>query len=718
MAKTKPAPTSTACVALVGNPNSGKTTLFNALTGMSQKVGNYPGVTVEKVTGTYSHQGLRYEVVDVPGLYSMRPVSLDEELAARAMAGTEGRPPDVIVFVLDASNLERNLFLFSQTLAAGLPTVVALTMTDMLARERSGIDVAALEARLGVPVVNVVAHRKQGLSELQDAVARAIVERTVPDIDLGFPTVVREAVFRLHDALARAGIDANRSEVRETLLNPESAWNRKLEGNPDIVRAFQEERQLVLGESIQGRTVDAQTRYAWAAKVRRAVLQSSDSRVRAVSDAIDRVLTHRFFGLVIFFGLMYLVFQSIYTFASPIMGWIENGIQSVQSAVSPALAGAPLLQSLVVDGVLAGIGAVVVFLPQIAILFCFIGILEGTGYLARAAFLMDRILGWCGLNGRAFIPLLSSFACAVPGIMAARVMPDSRSRMATALVAPFMSCSARLPVYVLLIGAFVEPQFGPAVAGAVLFVMHFVGLAVAVPMVWILNRSVFKTKRLPFVLELPRYQWPRWRDVALTVTTRVKVFLQTAGTIIFVMSIVIWALLSFPKSEAMDSQYQAAYQSQPDSFKEARTEENYVQAQRVRDSYLGQFGRAIEPAFVPAGFDWRITTAVLAAFPAREVVVSALGIIFSLGGDADEESSDLRSALAQAKWPDGRPLLTLASAASLMVFFALCAQCLATLATIKRETGSWKWAAFSFVSMTTLAYIAAVIVYQVGIRLV
>ena len=718
MAKTKPAPTSTACVALVGNPNSGKTTLFNALTGMSQKVGNYPGVTVEKVTGTYSHQGLRYEVVDVPGLYSMRPVSLDEELAARAMAGTEGRPPDVIVFVLDASNLERNLFLFSQTLAAGLPTVVALTMTDMLARERSGIDVAALEARLGVPVVNVVAHRKQGLSELQDAVARAIVERTVPDIDLGFPTVVREAVFRLHDALARAGIDANRSEVRETLLNPESAWNRKLEGNPDIVRAFQEERQLVLGESIQGRTVDAQTRYAWAAKVRRAVLQSSDSRVRAVSDAIDRVLTHRFFGLVIFFGLMYLVFQSIYTFASPIMGWIENGIQSVQSAVSPALAGAPLLQSLVVDGVLAGIGAVVVFLPQIAILFCFIGILEGTGYLARAAFLMDRILGWCGLNGRAFIPLLSSFACAVPGIMAARVMPDSRSRMATALVAPFMSCSARLPVYVLLIGAFVEPQFGPAVAGAVLFVMHFVGLAVAVPMVWILNRSVFKTKRLPFVLELPRYQWPRWRDVALTVTTRVKVFLQTAGTIIFVMSIVIWALLSFPKSEAMDSQYQAAYQSQPDSFKEARTEENYVQAQRVRDSYLGQFGRAIEPAFVPAGFDWRITTAVLAAFPAREVVVSALGIIFSLGGDADEESSDLRSALAQARWPDGRPLMTLASAGSLMVFFALCAQCLATLATIKRETGSWKWAAFSFVSMTTLAYIAAVIVYQVGIRLV
>jgi ferrous iron transport protein B len=717
VARTKAAPASTACVALVGNPNSGKTTLFNALTGMNQKVGNYPGVTVEKVTGTYSHQGSQYEVVDVPGLYSMRPVSLDEELATKAMAGTEGRPPDVIVFVLDASNLERNLFLFSQTLAAGLPTVVALTMTDMLARERAEIDVAALESRLGVPVVNVVAHRKQGLAELQDAVARAIAERTVPDIDLGFPTVVREAVFRLHDALARAGIDANRSEVREALLNPESAWNSKLEGNPDIVRAFQEERQAVLGESIQGRTVDAQTRYAWAAKVRRAVLHSSDSRVRAVSDAIDRVLTHRVFGLLIFFGLMYLVFQSIYTFASPIMGWIENGIQAVQAAVSPALAGTPLLQSLVVDGVLAGIGAVVVFLPQIAILFCFIGILEGTGYLARAAFLMDRILGWCGLNGRAFIPLLSSFACAVPGIMAARVMPDARSRMATALVAPFMSCSARLPVSVLLIGAFVEPQFGPAVAGAVLFLMHFVGLAVAVPMVWILNRSLFKTKRLPFVLELPRYQWPRWRDVALTVTTRVKVFLQTAGTIIFVMSIVIWALLSFPKSEAMDSRYKAAYQSQSESFKEARSEENYIQAQRVRDSYLGQFGRAIEPAFVPAGFDWRITTAVLAAFPAREVVVSALGIIFSLGGDADEESVDLRSALAQARWPDGRPLMTMASAASLMVFFALCAQCLATLATIKRETGSWKWAAFSFASMTTLAYLAAVVVFQVGSRL-
>jgi ferrous iron transport protein B len=701
---------------LVGNPNSGKTTLFNALTGMAQKVGNYPGVTVEKAYGSYVHSGVQYEVVDVPGLYSMRPVSLDEELAAKTMAGSDGRPPDAIVFVLDAGNLERNLFLFSQTLAAGLPTVVALTMTDVLERERVHIDVEGLQERLGVPVVNVVAHRKLGLGELREAVARAVRDKTVPDIDLGFPTVVREAVFRLHEALARAGIDVNKSEVREALLNAESAWNSKLEGNPDIARAFHEARRTVLGGTVQGRTLDAQARYAWAAKVRRAVLQEGGSRARAVSDAIDRFLTHRVFGLVFFVGVMYVVFQSIYTLAAPAMGWIESGIRAAQDSVGPWLAGAPVWQSLVVDGVIGGIGAVVVFLPQIAILFLFIGILEGTGYLARAAFLMDRLLGWCGLNGRAFIPLLSSFACAVPGIMAARVMPDARSRMATALVAPFMSCSARLPVYVLLIGAFVEPQFGPAVAGAALFAMHFVGLTVAVPLVWILNRSVFRSKRVPFVLELPRYQWPKWRDVGLTVATRVRVFIQTAGTIIFVMSIVIWALLSFPQSAAMDAKYVADYRRMDLEFQQSRNEENYVQARRIRDSYLGVFGRSIEPAFAPAGFDWRITTAVLAAFPAREVVVSALGIIFSLGGETNEESSDLRQALAQATWPDGRPLMSLANAASLMVFFALCAQCLATLATIKRETGSWRWAGFSFVSMTVVAYLAAVAVYQVGIH--
>jgi ferrous iron transport protein B len=706
----------TPVVALVGNPNSGKTSLFNALTGSSQKVGNYPGVTVEKVSGTWRLSGGPATCVDVPGLYSMRPVSLDEEVAADVIGGLGGDVPDVLVCVLDATNLERNLFFFSQVVGAGVPTVVALTMTDLLEKEGKRVDVEGLAKAIGLDVVPVVAHRGEGLDQLARAVERCLAEPVRPEVDLGFPNVVREPVFRLHERLARSGFDVSKSEVREALLDENASLNRRIGSMPEFVEAFAAERAQILGESAQGKTLEAQARYAWAARVRKDVLDEAKSPRARLSDRIDAVLTHRVFGLFAFAGIMYLVFQSIYTLAAPLMDLIEAGIAAVQNWVSPMLAGTPTLQSLVVDGVIGGIGSVVVFLPQILILFFFISILEGSGYLARAAFLMDRLLGWCGLNGRAFIPLLSSFACAVPGIMAARVMPDQRSRLATVLAAPLMSCSARLPVYVLMIGAFVEPQFGPVWAGATLFFMHFIGLAVAVPVVWVLNRGLLKGKRLPFVLELPRYQWPRWRDVLLTMGSRAKVFLSTAGTIIVALSILIWAATYFPRSPEAEERYRADYAALAHERQVAVSEDGYVQQRQVRDSYLGQFGRTLEPVFVPAGFDWRLTTAVLAAFPAREVVVSAMGIIFDLGGDVDEASGDLRQALAKATWPDGRPLMTLWTALSLMVFFALCCQCMATLAAIKRETNSWKWPAFAFGYMTVLAYVLAVAVYQIGTR--
>jgi ferrous iron transport protein B len=387
------------------------------------------------------------------------------------------------------------------------------------------------------------------------------------------------------------------------------------------------------------------------------------------------------------------------------MGWVGD-------TVGGWLEGSPMLQSLVVDGVIAGIGSVVVFLPQILILFALIAILEGTGYLARAAFLMDRLLGWCGLNGRAFIPLLSSFACAIPGIMAARVMPDPKSRLATILVAPLMSCSARLPVYILLIGVFIEPHFGAAWAGFTLFAMHFLGLIVAIPVVFILNKGIIKGRRLPFLLELPAYQWPRLRDVLLAMYFRGKVFLVTAGTIIFFMSIAIWVLTSFPRSDEANERYRQEFAlKSPDGDPEM-----FVQQRQLEESYLGRFGRTVEPVFIPAGYDWRITTAILCAFPAREVVVPSLGVIFSVGGDTDEESVDLRKALEQATWPDGRKLMTPWNAVGLMVFFALCAQCMSTLATVKRETNSWKWPVFMFVYMSGLAYVLAVLIHQIGLR--
>lgn len=702
----------TATVALVGNPNAGKTSLFNALTGARQKVGNYPGVTVEKTAGKVLIGERDVTVVDVPGLYSLTPISTDEEVAVAALDDPVERP-DVLVYVLDASNLERNLFLFSQLADTDKKVVVALTLTDLLERNRQQIDVAVLSSHLGCEVVPVVAHKGTGVQALKDAIGRALDDGLEGlELDIGFPKIVMDAADRVVEHMNRAGVAMGRREARCVLLDEECTTADRFREIPELWAVIEVERREILGTTAQAKTLDAQARYAWAGKVKKESLYEPAEKRRTKSDRVDAFLTHRVFGLAFFLGVMYLVFQSIYTFAGPLMDLIEEGKAALVGVVSPLLEGTPLIQSLVVDGLIEGVGAVVVFLPQIMILFFFIAVLEGTGYLARAAFLMDKLLGWCGLNGRAFIPLLSSFACAVPGIMSARVMPDQKSRILTVLVAPLMSCSARLPVYLLLIGVVIEPQFGAVWAGITLFLMHFVGLFVAIPVVAILNKGVLKGTRLPFMLELPKYQWPKWRDVFLTVMSRAKVFLTTAGTIIFAMSVIIWALLFFPLGDT--AKYEREYQELSAARQEQVNLEQFQELRQREDSYLGRFGKAVEPVFVPAGFDWRLTTAILAAFPAREVVVPAMGILFGTGGDVDEGSATLADKMKSATWPDGRPLITVWSAMSLMVFFALCAQCMATLAAVKRETNSWKWAWFSFGYMTALAYLAAVLIQFIG----
>lgn len=699
-------------VAVVGNPNAGKTTLFNALTGSFQKVGNYPGVTVERVSGILRLDEQDVEVIDVPGLYSLDPVSEDERVAVDVIRGasSEGRRPDLLVCVLDAGNLERNLYFFSQLAEQEYPVVVALTMTDLLRQNGRQIDVPKLSNLLGVEVIPVVGHRKQGLRELLEAIERNLAEPRIPNRELGFPHALEAKVASLRERLARAGFDFPKSEIRQSLLRCNDDFDKCLTDMPELREAFSQARTELEAEGIDRPGVEVASRYEWSAMIQHAVVSNTGApKRRSLTDRIDQVLTHRVMGLVVFVGLMYLVFQSIYSFASPIMDVIEGAFGWLGETVAPWLEGSPVIQSLIVEGVIGGVGGMLVFLPQIVILFFFIALLEGTGYLSRAAFLMDRLLGWCGLNGRAFIPLLSSFACAIPGIMSARVMPDKKSRLATILVAPLMSCSARLPVYLLLIGAFIEPQFGAGWAGFTLFAMHFLGLLVAIPVVFILNRGILKGKRLPFLLELPPYQWPKWRDVWLAMYFRGKVFVQTAGTIIVVMSIAIWALLYFPRSDEAIAQYRTEITATQPNAKEGAIE-RHVDARLIENSFLGRFGKFIEPVFVPAGFDWRISTGILAAFPAREVVVPTLGIIYNLGGDVDDASGDLRQALQSSKWPDGRPLLTPWTAVGLMVFFALCCQCMATLAAVKRETNSWKWATFMFVYMTGLAYLGAVFV--------
>ena len=669
-------------VAFVGNPNAGKTTLFNSITGSRQKVGNYAGVTVEKVYADVILGQLDVRISDVPGLYSLEPVSADESVAVSVIQSEV----DLIVCIIDASNLERNLYLFSQISQLKVPMVVAVTMVDRLAGKGNELDISALSEELGCPVVAVVGHKEEGIANLRHEIETGLLSSMIPTCEIH-----SVGIENLRIRLARIGYD----------VSPEGLFIELQKNEPGFVKYFSEfpelkEDYLKAQESLAGLTVA--DRFAWAKRVQDRCLSVSGQRKGlSITDKVDRILTHRVFGLIVFTAVMYTVFLSIYSLSQPFMSLIETLFAWMGSKAGVLLSSNELIQSFVVDGIIAGVGGVVVFLPQILILFFFIAFLEGTGYLSRAAFLMDRLLGWCGLNGRAFIPLLSSFACAIPGIMAARVMPDAKSRLATILVAPLMSCSARLPVYMLLIGAFIEPKFGAFWAGTALFGMHLLGLMVAIPVVFILNRGILKGKRLPFVLELPPYQLPKWKDVLIALTTRAKVFLTTAGTTILVMSIVIWAAGYFPRL--------------PESQK-ANMEPKLVQQAQLEHSALGRFGKIIEPVFVPLGFDWRISTAIICAFPARETVVPSMGILFSLGSGA--EDNELRNQLQKAKLPNGKPLFTPWTAVGMMVFFALCAQCFSTLATVRRETGSRKWAYFMFAYMTALAYIGAFVVQLLG----
>jgi ferrous iron transport protein B len=417
------------------------------------------------------------------------------------------------------------------------------------------------------------------------------------------------------------------------------------------------------------------------------------------------------------------------------MDLIDAATTWMQEFVGPFLAGTPALQSLVVDGIIAGVGGVIIFLPQILLLFLFIAILEDSGYLARAAFLMDKLFGWCGLNGKSFVPLLSGYACAIPGVMAARTLEDPKARLTTILMTPFMSCSARLPVYVLMIGAFVEPAYGPAVAGCTLFLMHFVGAAVAMPLAWFMNRCILKIKAQPFILEMPDYRIPTMRNILIRMWGRGREFIVRAGTVILAFSVIIWALLYFPRPPSVAEEARAAFlaahasDSSPDLLETelanpeselAAKLDHRTQGAYIEQSYLGRFGKAVQPIFDPAGFDWKITVGVLSSFPAREVIIATMGIIYNLGSDVDEGSDDLRSILTSEKWQSGpragQPVYTLPVVIALMVFFALCMQCGATVAVIAKEL-NWRWAIGSFVVMTGLAWLAAVVIYQVGSRL-
>ncbi|HYF01372.1 MAG TPA: ferrous iron transport protein B [Planctomycetota bacterium] len=691
-----------AVVAVVGNPNTGKSTLFNALTRSTQLVGNYPGVTVERRRGSCCFDGLDVTFVDLPGTYSLAATSRDEQVVVDVLSGRiPGEPrPQAVLCVADASHLRRNLYLASQVAETGLPVVVALNMADEAEAKGVKIDVARLSERLGVPVVPTVATRGEGLDALRRAIAQVLREpsRFAP---VPWPPSVRDAL----DALTKPPLSSvngtTPAEAARILFDAEA---------PGAPEAREHGRAAMKAAGLDPLSAESTLRYAHLEERLRGVVTAGDPAKRASGYALDRLLTHRVWGLLIFAGLMFGMFSSIYWAAAPLMDAIDLFFGWLAGRAGDALSSRPMLQSLVADGMIAGVGGVVIFLPQILILFLFIAVLEDSGYMSRAAFLMDRVFGWTGLNGKSFVPMLSSFACAIPGLMATRTIDDPKARLSTILVAPLMSCSARLPVYTLMIAAFIQPRHGALVAGAVQFAMYALGVVLALVIAFFINRFLLKLRSIPFVLEMPPYRVPTAKTVFRRMYFSGREFVVRAGTVIFAFSIVIWALTYFPRPEAVATSVQA---SLPGASEEEV--ERAVSSAYLEQSFLGRFGKAVQPAFAPAGFDWKVTVAVLAAFPAREVVVSTLKIIYAVEEGDDEEASDalLREKLAGAAGPDGRPVFTTAVAVAVMVFFALCLQCGSTVAVMAREA-SWRWAGFAFAYMTALAWLGAVVAYQVG----
>ena len=734
---------STLTIAIVGNPNTGKSTLFSALAGVRQRVGNYPGVTVEKKIGHLDFKGRRLELIDLPGTYSLAPRSPDEMVAVDVLLSRrrDVKPVDAVLSIVDASNLERNLFLVSQLLELGLPTVIALNMTDVARQRGIQIDTEQLEARLGVPVVEVQANKRLGITALKDALARA-ADRQGPAPTSPMPEFFQREVERLesriHSGHAHGAAQVPRYLVERLLLDSGSYLEHKmLTGANGLAAELQAARARLAEAGLPVPAIEAMSRYEWVGRMLDGLVTRPAGRPVTGSDWLDKILTHKLWGALIFALMMLLVFSSVFMVAAPATAAVDMLIGALGDAITGVMPEGAL-RSLLIDGVLGGVGSVIVFLPQILILFLFIGILEDCGYMARAAYLMDKLMVRVGLSGKSFIPLLSSFACAIPGVMATRVIENRRDRLTTILVAPLMSCSARLPVYTVLIGAFIPNRSylgGLAqLQGLTLLSMYALGIAAAALVATILKRTILRGPTPPFVMELPSYKWPGPGIVAYRMLERGWGFVRRAGTLILAVAIVIWAASYYPhdaqqveapyaaQQERLDAQLASANlaSAEREHVDEQQAElDNEIAAAYQRQSYLGRAGKRIEPIVRPLGWDWRIGCAAIASFPAREVVMGALGVIYNLGDklDVDDQSdrSRLETRLQAATWDDtGEPVYSVPVALSIMVFFALCAQCASTLAVIRRETNSWLWPLFTFTYMTTLAYVGALVTYQVG----
>ena len=695
-------------IALVGNPNSGKSSLFNCLTGLNQRVGNFPGVTVDKKTGTTSlnDDGMVGNIIDLPGTYSLYPKRLDEWVSYRVLLNQDKDiKADVYIVVVDASNLKRNLLFCTQIIDLKKPVVLALTMVDLAKKKGIQIDLAELEIELGVPVVSVNPRKQKGIAQLKKA-----VEQTASNL---YKVPARD--FIDNKALAPAPIEELKKLIPETsdysavhfLINHEqfdlpSTLQEKIE-------AIEEKHQF---NHTKTQATEILERYGRIKRIMQLAVTEPDPLQQTIlTDKLDNVLLHRRWGYLILLGVLFLLFQCVFWLAQYPMEWIETGFSLLSGSLSTVLPEA-WWSDLLINGVIAGLGGIIIFVPQIMILFGLITLLEDTGYMARISFLTDRLMRSVGLNGKSVMPLISGFACAVPAIMSARAIENRKERLLTILVTPLISCSARLPVYVILIGLVIPNTYFLgflSLQGLVMMGLYLLGLVMALVVSYVAKWFINIKEKSFFILELPTYRAPRWNNVIQTMVSKAKIFVFEAGKVIMVISLILWGLSSFGpgnKMEAVEQSYQTAKAA---GVNLEQVENDYATA-KLENSYAGLLGKSIEPVIEPLGFDWRIGISIITSFAAREVFVGTMATLYSVG--EDDEGMLLRDKMKAARRSDGSILFTLATGLSLMVFYVFAMQCMSTLAITKRETRSWKWPIIQFVYMTGLAYLMSLLVYQ------
>jgi ferrous iron transport protein B len=695
-------------IALVGNPNTGKSTLFNLLTGLNQKIGNFPGITVDKKVGfTRLPDGREAEIIDLPGTYSLYPKSKDEGIVFQVLADPANPSyPDMIVLVADATNLRRNLLLYTQVADLGLPVVLALNMTDMAKKEGIAVDVDKLSAKLGIQIVAISARNNSGLDQLKEAIKNTTsfaTQTAGADLHMLAPAAIDEIKDYLkikNDYLALQFL--HQHEHLATFKAADHERIEQIERDHDFHSS-----KLQAAETV--------ARYRYLSTVLTGVIEDTGAEKKfAFSDKLDSILTHRFWGLFIFIGILFFIFNAIFTWSSYPMELIEYTFVWLTNYGHEHLPGG-LLTDLFLDGILAGLGGIVIFIPQIAILFALISILEDTGYMARVTFMMDRIMRKFGLSGKSVVPMIGSIACAVPSIMSARNIESWKDRIITIMVAPLVSCSARLPVYTLLISLVVPEDtiWGfVSLQGLTLMGMYLISIVAALLVAFVMKFIIKAKEKSYFIMELPVYRMPRWANVIYTMYEKSKTFVIEAGKVIIAISIVLWVLATYGPSErfeAIEAKY-AAIEAQKDSVQIATLERD-KSAEKLENSYAGILGHMIEPAIRPLGFDWKIGIALITSFAAREAFVGTMATIYSVEG-GDEEVGTIRSMMLAAKNAQGLPVFTFATAFSLMLFYAFAMQCMSTVAIVYRETKSWKWPVIQLVYMTAMAYIASLIAYQ------